>query len=191
LCRRVAISRQFWYRAARKSWTAAVAQPVEQRIRNAWVGGSNPLRGTIAQSPAVFCPAARHGVGNGIRVRISSLNPLRSSQTENESKSVRYMARWCPSRRARRGNSRAALAQRAKAARRPGSGRPCRARFREMMFGSTLSGPRLAFDSSHHSIKGAWRNLAPRSRLRNSRSVERRSKRSAPPRRAVEPPLHC
>ncbi len=26
---------------------AAVAQPVEQRIRNAWVGGSNPLRGTI------------------------------------------------------------------------------------------------------------------------------------------------
>jgi hypothetical protein len=25
---------------------AAVAQPVEQRIRNAWVGGSNPLRGT-------------------------------------------------------------------------------------------------------------------------------------------------
>ena len=27
-------------------WRAAVAQPVEQRIRNAWVGGSNPLRGT-------------------------------------------------------------------------------------------------------------------------------------------------
>jgi hypothetical protein len=30
---------------------AAVAQPVEQRIRNAWVGGSNPLRGT--SSPPV------------------------------------------------------------------------------------------------------------------------------------------
>jgi hypothetical protein len=26
---------------------AAVAQLVEQRIRNAWVGGSNPFRGTI------------------------------------------------------------------------------------------------------------------------------------------------
>ena len=31
-----------------RRWRAAVAQPVEQRIRNAWVGGSNPLRGTTA-----------------------------------------------------------------------------------------------------------------------------------------------
>ena len=27
---------------------ATVAQLVEQRIRNAWVGGSNPLNGTIS-----------------------------------------------------------------------------------------------------------------------------------------------
>ena len=29
--------------------SAAVAQLVEQRIRNAWVGGSSPLSGTIYQ----------------------------------------------------------------------------------------------------------------------------------------------
>ncbi len=32
----------------RRSRVAAVAQPVEQRIRNAWVGGSNPFRGTAS-----------------------------------------------------------------------------------------------------------------------------------------------
>jgi hypothetical protein len=35
---------------SRYATLAAVAQPVEQRIRNAWVGGSNPLRGTNKQN---------------------------------------------------------------------------------------------------------------------------------------------
>ncbi len=39
-----------------RRWRAAVAQPVEQRIRNAWVGGSNPLRGTTAATRGARSP---------------------------------------------------------------------------------------------------------------------------------------
>jgi hypothetical protein len=34
------------FKARYHTQDAAVAQLVEQRIRNAWVGGSNPFRGT-------------------------------------------------------------------------------------------------------------------------------------------------
>jgi hypothetical protein len=44
--KRVAIRWQFLPWCAKKANKAAVAQLVEQRIRNAWVGGSNPFRGT-------------------------------------------------------------------------------------------------------------------------------------------------
>jgi hypothetical protein len=42
----VAIGWQFSPERFNNAGKAAVAQPVEQRIRNAWVGGSNPFRGT-------------------------------------------------------------------------------------------------------------------------------------------------
>ena len=47
--KRVASPKAFVYESPRLPWMAkaAVAQLVEQRIRNAWVGGSSPFRGTI------------------------------------------------------------------------------------------------------------------------------------------------
>jgi hypothetical protein len=49
----VAIGWQFSPERFNNAGKAAVAQPVEQRIRNAWVGGSNPFRGTKSQFAAV------------------------------------------------------------------------------------------------------------------------------------------
>ena len=45
----------------RAAGPAAVAQPVEHRIRNAGVGGSNPFRGTIPSHPPARVPAKFHG----------------------------------------------------------------------------------------------------------------------------------
>ena len=47
----VAIGWQFSPERFNNAGKAAVAQPVEQRIRNAWVGGSNPFRGTSKNRP--------------------------------------------------------------------------------------------------------------------------------------------
>ena len=53
-------------RAGSTAWCAALAQLVEQRIRNAWVAGSNPACGTtLARVPvrlgklAAACPASQ------------------------------------------------------------------------------------------------------------------------------------
>jgi hypothetical protein len=46
---------------------ADVAQLVEQRIRNAWVSGSNPLIGSI--NSAIYTSTPRNGVPGNVRPR--------------------------------------------------------------------------------------------------------------------------
>jgi hypothetical protein len=68
---------------------AAVAQLVEQRIRNAWVGGSNPFRGTIINFfnghwQSSIDPLVMRGSG----VRIPSAAPILKKSCQQQSLSA-------------------------------------------------------------------------------------------------------